>query len=106
MEGPALGTEMADLGPAGKSVRDNSGFRRALLDRGDQHALGDSARYVETVRAIAKRSRHSAASCIRCVHPQPGNRAKERELGPHSRDRLLMAMAVHQRASADRWRGE
>ena len=93
---------VVDLVAAGGAVGDDQRVRVGLADGGQQRKLAHRQRDVDGVGAIAERARHAAAAQLHGLDFSSGTSLQDALDRADHAERLLVAMAVHQRALRER----
>ena len=93
---------VVDLVAAGGAVGDDERVGVGLAHRGQQRELAHRHRDVDRVGAVAERAGHAAAARLHGLDLQVRDQLEDALDRAHHAERLLVAMAVHQRALRDR----
>src|SRR5208283_678244 len=104
MQRAARRAKMANLRTAGKSVGNDDRVGRRIVDRRKQSPRANCLRYLEMRAVVAERARHPAASRLEYLEVRARRARQQCNLAADSRERLLMAVPLHESPSANLWR--
>src|SRR5581483_8459710 len=88
--------EVLDLHPAREAGSDHNGFGRGISEGREKPLLANQARNFVMLLFVAKRTSHTAATCIQIDHLGARDAPEKSQGGLHAGERALMTMTLHE----------